>query len=221
MNLDRALQEYTKIDESPFCLLFDLTHSDKGNRWHQYSRLYYTLLRPYRDEPFNLFELGIGTNNPSIPSNMGLGGRPGASLLAWKLYFKKADIFAADIDRDILDNTQDRIHSFYCDQTSPESVQQLWQQPGLVDKEFRVLIDDGLHLPHANIIFFEHSIHKLEKGGIYIIEDIDPQYSETFLKLLIVCKEKYPHLDCRYIYVETSTPHKPVQNYVFLAHYKN
>jgi hypothetical protein len=221
MDLDKALEQYTKIDETPFCFLFDLTHSDKGNRWHQYSRLYYTLLRPYRDTQFNLFELGIGTNNPNIPSNMGVGGRPGASLLAWKLYFKQAQIYAADIDRAILDNTQDRIHSFYCDQTSPESVQQLWQQPALADKQFLVLIDDGLHLPHANLTFFEHSIHKLQKGGIYIIEDIHPQYSGTFVDLVERAKVKYPHLDCRYIHVETATQHKPEQNYVFLAHYKN
>jgi hypothetical protein len=221
MDFDKALREYITLDETPFCLLFDLTHSDKGYRWHQYSRLYYSLMKPLRDQEFNLFELGIGTNNVNIPSNMGAGGRPGASLFAWVMYFKRAHIYAADIDRNILDNSVPRIRTFYCDQTDPQSVNSLWENPLLKDKKFQIIIDDGLHLPHANLNFFEHSIHMLDKGGVFIIEDIDPQYSDSFLKLLEVCKEKYPHLDCRYILVETSTDRKPVQNYVFLAHYKN
>lgn len=221
MDIDKALQEYTKIDESPFCVLFDITHSDKGNRWHQYSRFYYTLLRQYRDESFNLFELGIGTNNVNIPSNMGEGGRPGASLHAWKLYFKKAEIYAADIDTNILDNTQERIHSYYCDQTNAESIQQLWAHPDLANKQFTVLIDDGLHSPFANLNFLQYSIHKLKKGGIYIIEDIDPQYSHIFEQLVKQCKLSYPHLDCRFLHIKTSTGLDPLDNYIFIAHYKN
>jgi len=220
MDLDKALLEYTKVDETPFCLLFDLTHSDKGNRWHQYSRLYYTLMRPLRNTEFNLFELGLGTNNTSIPSNMGAAGVPGASHFAWRLYFKNAQIFGADIDTNILFN-QKRLTTFYCDQTNPSSVQGLWNQSALAEKKFHVIIDDGLHLPHANLNFFHYSIHKLEKGGVFIIEDIDPQYSETFINLVETCKEKYPHLDCRYIHVETATQNKPVQNYMFLAQSKN
>ncbi len=221
MDIDKALTEYTQLDETPFCVLFDLTHSDKGNRWHQYSRFYYTLMRPLRDIPFHMFELGIGSNNPSIPSNMGLGGRPGASLFVWQMYFKKAQIYAADIDKTILDNTRDRIRCFFCDQTDASSVQDLWLQPMLADKEFMVIIDDGLHLPHANLNFFEHSIHKLQKGGVYIIEDIDPQYSDVFLKLVEDCKHKYPYLNCRFVHIETSTEYKPIQNYLFVAQYKN
>ncbi len=221
MDIDKALAEYTKVEETPLCVLFDMTHSDKGNRWHQYSRFYYTLMRPLRDMPFHLFELGIGSNNPSIPSNMGLGGRPGASLLVWQMYYKHAQIYAADIDRNILDNTQNRIRCFYCDQTDASSVKTLWQQPELADKEFMIIIDDGLHLPDANLTFFENSIHKLQEGGVYIIEDIDPQYSESFLKLIEVCKERYPHLNCRFVHIETATNEKPVQNYLFVAQYKN
>jgi hypothetical protein len=220
MDLDKALVDYKKVEETPFCVLFDLTHSDKGNRWHQFSRLYHTLLRPFRDVEFNLFELGLGTNNVNIPSNMGAGGNPGASHFAWRLYFKRAQIFGADIDRNILFRS-DRIQTFYCDQTDAQCVQDLWQQSALADKKFLVIIDDGLHLPHANLTFFENSIHKLEKGGIFIIEDIDPQYSETFIKLIETCKEKYPHLECRFVHVETATNEQPVQNWLFLAQYKN
>lgn len=221
MDLNKALADYTKIDETPFCLLFDMTHSDKGNRWHQYSRLYYTLMRPLRDVEFNLFELGIGTNDPNIPSSMGISGRPGASLLAWHTYFKKANIYAADIDRKILDNSIPRIRTFYCDQTDAGCVNALWNHPELAEKKFMIILDDGLHLPHANVNFFEHSIHKLQVGGVYIIEDIDPQFSPVFEKLVEECKVRYPHLDCHYIHVETATENKPVQNYMFLAQYKN
>jgi len=221
MDIDKALADYTKVDETPFCVLFDMTHSDKGNRWHQYSRFYYTLMRPLRDIPFHLFELGIGSNNPSIPSNMGLGGRPGASLFVWQMYFKHAKIYAADIDRNILDNRNERIRCFYCDQTDPASVKNLWQESELANKEFMIIIDDGLHLPDANLNFFEHSIHKLQKGGVYVIEDIHPDYSETFVKLIEDCKVRYPHLTCRFVHIQTATNEKPIQNYMFIAQYKN
>jgi len=42
----------------------------------------------------------------------------------------------------------------------------------LVDAEFDVIIDDGLHTFEANSLFMSNSIHKLAKNDLYIIEDI-------------------------------------------------
>lgn len=219
MNLDKALVDYTTIDESPFCVMFDMIGSDKGYTWHQYSRFYYSLMRPLRDCSFHFFELGIGSINPTIPSNMGPNGFPGASHNAWKGYFKNAHIYGADIDKDILVQS-DRLSTFYCDQTDPNSIQDLWKNPELEDKEFTIIIDDGLHTPKANFRFFEHSIHKLAKGGIYIIEDINDEYYDMFSMFLEECKASYPDLDCRFIHIDTNNSKQPGDNNLFIA-YKN
>ena len=47
----------------------------------------------------------------------------------------------------------------------------MWETPELQDP-FDIIVEDGLHTYDANVCFFENSIHRLAKGGYYIIEDI-------------------------------------------------
>jgi hypothetical protein len=150
--------------------------SDKGNSnlqwaWHHYTIFYYELFKNIKDRNMRIFELGMGTTNPNIDSNMGPDGRPGASLFGWCEFFPNSEIFGADIDKTILFET-DRIKTYYCDQTDPECIQKMWLEPGL-EKQFDIIIDDGLHRYFSNECFFENSIHKLKSDGFYIIEDIN------------------------------------------------
>ena len=142
--------------------------SDKGAGWHNYTKVYDAIFSSI--EVKSLFEMGIGTTDTSIHYNMGAAGRPGASLFGWESYFPGATIVSADIDSSILFKT-DRIISFQCDQTSPESIARLWEQPE-IPNSFDVMIDDGLHEFGANCTLFEHSVHKLRAGGVYVVEDI-------------------------------------------------
>jgi hypothetical protein len=84
----------------------------KGQGWHNYTTIYSVLFGKLHDQPFLIFELGLGTNNPNFPVNMGINGRPGASLRAWRELFPRALVYGADIDRDILFE-EDRIKTFY------------------------------------------------------------------------------------------------------------
>lgn len=145
--------------------------SDKGLSQHNYTKLYSSLLEHLIGKPdVNIFELGIGTNNPDIPSSMGINGVPGASLRGWRDWFKSANIYGADIDKNIL-FTEDRIKTYYVDQRDAGNIRDMWKNIGH-DVQFDVIIDDGLHEFSANDIFLKNSIHKLKPGGIYIIEDI-------------------------------------------------
>lgn len=63
----------------------------------------------------NILEIGLGTNDPTLVSSMGSGGRPGPSLYAFKQYLPNANIYGADIDKDILFN-EERINTCYVDQ---------------------------------------------------------------------------------------------------------
>ena len=180
---------------TPLCSIMGHNKSDKGHSdiqssWHNYTTVYYSLFKDMQDKPLRLFELGLGTNNPAIPSNMGVGGRPGASLYGWSEFFPFSTIYGADIDRDILFQT-DRIRTFFCDQTDPSIIQEMWNQPELQDP-FDIIIEDGLHTFEANVCFFEHSIHKVKPNGYYIIEDILFSEMKLFLIKIEEWKTRFP-----------------------------
>lgn len=175
------------------CKIMTEYGSDKGSGWHNYTPFYEEIFKNKRYEPLDIFELGLGTNNPLLPSSMGPEGKPGASLRGWKEYFTNSKIYGADIDKNILFQ-EDRIKTFYCDQLSSETIKNMWNDNDLKDKEFDIIIDDGLHQFQANINFFRNSIHKLKKTGVYIIEDIHIDFIENFKNLLPFLKEEFDYL---------------------------
>ena len=157
------------------CEIMGRNKSDKGHinitsAWHNYTTVYHHLFNDIRENKLRIFELGLGTNNTSLASNMGANGRPGASLYGWCEYFPNSKIFGADIDRNILFQN-DRISTYYCDQRNPEIIMDLWDNVDLKE-EFDIIIEDGLHEYNANVCFFQNSIHRLAIGGYYIIEDV-------------------------------------------------
>ena len=156
--------------KTELCNLMDKFGSDKASN-HNYTIFYYEILKEKRNDEMNIFELGLGTNNIDIPSNMGENGKPGASLRAWREFFPNSKIYGADVDKKILFK-EDRIETFYCDQTKKESIDELWDSESLKNIKFDIIIDDGLHEVKANIKFLKNSFSKLKKGGIYIIEDL-------------------------------------------------
>lgn len=157
--------------ETELCKIMNRNKSDKGSGHHNYTIEYERLFGNIRKTATNVFELGIGTNHVDVVSNMGRDGRPGASLYGWKEYFSNANIFGADIDTRILFDDE-RIRTFFVDQTNPVAIKQMWGNEHLRDISFDVMIDDGWHEPHANVTFFEHSYHKLKPDGIYVMEDV-------------------------------------------------
>lgn len=161
---------------TPLCEIMTRNRSDKGNTnlqwaWHHYTMFYYELFKNIKDKSLRVFELGMGTTDPNIDSNMGPNGRPGASLFGWSEFFPNSEIFGANVDKKILFET-DRIKTYYCDQTDAVCIKNMWSQPGL-EENFDIIIDDGLHRYFSNECFFENSIHKLKDDGFYIIEDIN------------------------------------------------
>lgn len=167
--------QFNEKNHTTLCEIMGRNKSDKGNidiinSWHNYTTLYSSIFEKIRNNNLRVFELGLGTNNINLPSNMGVDGRPGASLYGWNEYFPNSLIFGADIDMNILFNT-DKIKTFFCDMLNPNIIKDMWNNKEL-HENFDIIIEDGLHEFNANVCFFENSIHKLKKGGYYIIEDI-------------------------------------------------
>jgi len=151
--------------------LMDYYGSDKGgkNDQHNFAQYYSSIFNSKRNNIKNFLEIGLGTNNIDIPSNMGKGGTPLASLKAWRDYFKTANIYGADIDKRILKN-EDRIFTHYVDQTDPHSIERMFENFGVT--KYDVILEDGLHEFNANICCFENCIKYLDINGTYIIEDV-------------------------------------------------
>ena len=185
--------------------------SDKGSGHHNYTEYYSVLFDSIREEKMNILEIGIGTNNPSIPSSM--CGTPGgyvsgASLRGWEEYFLNSQIYGCDIDRDILFE-KGCISTFFLDQTNPEVIQK-----EIIDCErmYDIIIDDGLHHFHTNWNLLKLIFCKLNRGGIYVIEDIRDfdtgVYSDPFLEKI------------EFRYVVVPNPKNPADNNIVVARWK-
>jgi SAM-dependent methyltransferase len=141
--------------------------SDKSTD-HNYHFIYGTILK----NPNSIgavLEVGLGSNNADVVSNMGRSGRPGASLRAFRDFLPNAKIYGADFDRRVLFQ-EDRIETFFVDQTDLHSFDALGQNVG---SNFDLIIDDGLHTPNANIAVLAFALSRLKPGGWLVVEDID------------------------------------------------
>ena len=144
----------------------DFYGSDKADR-HNYHYLYGAIL----SEPAkvrNIFEIGLGTNYADVVSNMGVTGKPGASLRAFRDYCPSASIYGADIDKRILFE-EERIKTYYVDQTNPATFDKLLPE---LPRSFDLVIDDGLHSPNANVESLRFGLGIVRQGGWVVIEDI-------------------------------------------------
>ncbi|WP_439576655.1 hypothetical protein [Elioraea sp.] len=141
--------------------------SDKAN-FHSY---HYVYAKVFADLPrvSRLLEIGLGTPNTAIASHMGVEGRPGASLRAFRDYLPGAEIHGADVDRAILFR-EERIATVFVDQTDLASFAELRAIAGA--QGFDVIIDDGLHSPGANLAVLLFALDALSAHGVLVIEDI-------------------------------------------------
>jgi hypothetical protein len=91
-----------------------LRGSDKT--FNKYHILYtHILIQLGVENPLNVLEIGIGTNNPNLISTMGVDGTPDASVRALRDFLPNAHIYGTDIDKDILFQ-EERIKTTYVDQ---------------------------------------------------------------------------------------------------------
>jgi hypothetical protein len=167
---------------------FDKHGSDKGG--NEYHKIYGPILKN-RDAITGILEIGMGTNNPDVVSNMGLWGYPGASLKAFRDFSKSAMIFGADVDRRILFQ-EERIRTFFVDQTDPVTFSELGKS---IPSNLDLVIDDGLHSPNANIETLKFGLSKVRIGAWVVVEDIGPEALPVWEVISALLPSNYePHI---------------------------
>lgn len=140
---------------------FEHWNTDLGtdkNTSHSYGNVYDQLFKQFKDSPINILEIGISG---------------GYGLLSYVDYFPNAQVYGLDI-KDICNPTSkqhERIHLQFGNALDSQVVQSYSQQ-------FHLIIEDASHYPQDQVQHFSDFAPKLEKGGYYIIEDIDGKYLE-------------------------------------------
>lgn len=170
--------------------LYDYHGSDKAAA-HNYHLLYGPILAE-RDSVAAVLEIGLGTNNSDVVSNMGTNGKPGASLRAFRDFLPNAQIYGADIDRRIL-FSEERISTFFVDQTDRGSFDAIADAVG---DSLDLIIDDGLHSPNANLATLLFGLERLKIGGWLVIEDIAPLALPMWKVISALIPSQY---DCRVV----------------------
>lgn len=188
-NIEDRLQAVNLLAPTEMCRVMADFGSDKAK--NRYTPVYSALFNDRRGLPLCIFELGLGSNNLNVLSNMGVFGAPGASLRGWRQLFPHALVYGADIDRRILFE-EDRIKTFYCDQLEAASIREMWSHADLRGGA-DIIIEDGLHTFEANISFLQESLEHLCPGGIYVVEDIAWEDFEKWYEVIDkVYSKEYP-----------------------------
>ncbi len=154
--------------------------SDKAG-FHDYHHVYQPILKMLsflcQNGKVRLLEIGLGSNNLDVKSNMGLHGRPGASARAFRDFLPSSSIHGADIDERILFQ-EERIDTSWVDQLSKQSLHELMHAAS-----YDIIIDDGLHTIEANLNTFAVARSSVAQNGWIVIEDIAniPECSDLWL----------------------------------------
>jgi len=163
----REMLAQESVASRDLAVAFTKFGSDKSTI-HNYDRLYAGLLAGF-PKP-RIFEIGLGTPNMDVVSTMGASGNPGGSLRAFRSCYPGSELFGADFDKRILFR-EDRIETFFVDQTRRSTFDDI----AIDGLRFDLMIDDGLHAPHANLNSLEFFLPRLSDGGFAVIEDIGDQ----------------------------------------------
>lgn len=122
---------------------------------HTYHTIYPDYIDKYRNDKFNLFEIGVDK---------------GKSFKLWCEYFPYAKIYGMDINSEYRDN---RGKIYKGDQSDINTLKVISSEIG----NARIIVDDGSHNPEHQVKTFNYLFNNLlENGGVYIIEDVETSY---------------------------------------------
>lgn len=156
-------------------------NADKSSRFHHYLDFYQKHL-PGRDFKGRLLEIGV---------------MDGLSMRMWAEYYPNAEIVGIDIKEDMASYMHNpdwlvpgRVKLLTVDGTDPKQVKPLGK--------FDIIIDDGSHYMADQQKSFELLYYsQLNKGGVYILEDLWTSYIDFYQNAKITTLEYLKRLEKR------------------------
>ncbi|MDG2375377.1 MAG: hypothetical protein P8M18_03405 [Woeseiaceae bacterium] len=142
--------------------LFRIFSADTDvHKWHHYFNIYERHFSRYRDQPIRMLEIGVFR---------------GGSLRMWKEYFHPdSTIVGIDVDRSCAAHEiADRdVYVRIGSQADPNFLAAVNGEFG----PFDIILDDGSHKTHHQIISFGALFREsLKNGGCYMVEDMHTNY---------------------------------------------
>jgi hypothetical protein len=166
------------------------------SRCHNYIPGYIELFEKSKYNIKHMLEIGIGSvENGQMSGVLNLGYKSGNSLKCWSEYFPNAKIYGIDIYAHSELNT-DKITTFVADQSNTTTLQNVINN---VNNSLDIIIDDGSHNGEHQKISFMFLEKYLSKNGIYVIEDVQPNYINKFLDLSIFNDDYKEYIKKKYI----------------------
>lgn len=172
----RSLLSLSEVVEVPqvyaaevFDRIFSDYKSDKSTT-HSYQEAYPYILSMIGDVR-KVLEIGIGARQPSPDSPEGWEGQAGGSLHAWSQITGGAQVLGLDIDPR-MDEAVPNVATRHMDSLDADSVKSTAREVLEGEGEFDLIVDDGLHVPMANITNFLYFFPLVRPGGFYVVEDL-------------------------------------------------
>ncbi|XP_063726394.1 uncharacterized protein LOC134854175 [Symsagittifera roscoffensis] len=162
------MNEYTRQgrpNDGKLCRFFD--GSDKCEV-HKYADVYDFIFRDIRHLKMEMLEIGIGSKSRKFQFTSAPRWIIGASQRAWRDYFPKSQIYAADIDPDVLFE-EERIKSFYVDILKNKTLHEMIEKIG---SKLDILVDDSLHNVEGQNNLISVAYDWINPGGYYVVEDV-------------------------------------------------
>lgn len=145
------------------------------NKYHHYFDIYEKHFEKFVGKSVKILEIGVWQ---------------GGSTRMWKEYFgKNAKIIGVDINPKCKSIEDEQIKIYIGDQGDVNFLKRLVELEG----PFDVIMDDGGHYMHQQVISFKELFLSLNDGGVYLCEDLHTNYwgaynggykkSNTFIEL--------------------------------------
>ncbi len=140
-----------------------LTNQGKAiHKWSHYFPAYERHFAPWRGRTLTFLEIGVAK---------------GGSLAMWRRYFGPlARIVGADIDPKCKAHEGEGVAVRIGDQADPKFLQALVDEFGVPD----VVLDDGGHHMDQIAASFAFLYPRMEKNGVYLVEDLHTAYWPKF-----------------------------------------
>lgn len=138
--------------------------------YHLFTEFYMSYFEKYLDKHVSILEIGIAQGN---------------SLRLLDSYFPNATIYAIDINENSVNlKLGDNIHTYLCSQDDFQKLQEIFN-----GMKFDIIIEDGSHHTSHQQTSLGFFFPFLNKGGIYICEDLHTSYRENFIDSTITTME--------------------------------